>query len=114
MSDTHAPRPRFFAPLPTTGLWTHLALTRDAFLGILGLSVALFLLVPTPVWGHLREGHLLRLALSYGIVPILVALAQARRGTLALGTLTLATLIISLLKLVITTAVLVAIALARS
>ncbi len=96
-----------------TGVWTRVDLSRGAFFGILFGSTLLFLLAPTPLWSHLREGHFTRLALSYTVIPVAVAAVLARHGRLRLGPLVLGTLVLGLLKLVLTTGLMMAIALAR-
>lgn len=103
----------FVAPFPVTGLWTSLGLTRAAFFAVLLGSTLTFLVVPSPLWSHLREGHFTRLAVSYGVIPCAVALLLARRGRLGAGLLLRASLVLALLKLVLTTALMMAIALAR-
>jgi hypothetical protein len=106
------PRARLFGPFPARGVWTALGLTRGQFLGILLLSVTLFVFVDGPLWAHVRDGHLTRIAVSYGIIPPAVAAALYRnrgfRPALLLG----ASTVIALVKLVLTAALLVAIALA--
>lgn len=102
----------FVAPLPTTGPWTSLGLTRAAFLTVLLGSTITFLVFPTPLWTHLRDGHFARLAVSYAVIPASVALLLARDGRLAVGSLLRATLVLGLLKLVLTTGLMMAIALA--
>jgi hypothetical protein len=103
----------FVSPLPVTGPWTGLGMSRSAFLAILAGSTMLFAIAPTPVWSHLRDGHLGRLALSYTVIPLAVAVTLARQGHLGVGPLLRATLVLSLLKLVLTTALMMAIALSR-
>ena len=107
-------RPPLFAPFPTTGVWTAVGLSRAEFLGILALSTVVFLVAPTPVWTHLHDGHLTRLALSYAVIPLTVGVALARRGRFRVESLLIATLMLSLLKLVLTTTLLMACALVRS
>lgn len=103
----------FVAPFPMTGPWTSVGLTRAAFFAVLLGSTLLFLVVPSPLWTHLRDGHFTRLAVSYAVIPVAVALLLARDGRLAIGPLLRATLVLALLKLVLTTALMMAIALAR-
>ena len=106
------PRARLFGPLPVQGIWTALGLTRVQFVGILLLSVTLFVFVDGPLWAHVRDGHLIRIGVSYGIIPPAVAGAlywnRGFRPALLLG----ASTVIALVKLVLTAALLVAIALA--
>jgi hypothetical protein len=103
----------FVAPLPATGPWTHLGISRAAFFAVLLGSILTFLLVPSPLWTHLRDGHFTRLAVSYAVIPAAVAVLLAREGRLAVGLLLRGTLVLALLKLVLTTMLMMAIALAR-
>lgn len=103
----------FITPLPVTGPWTSVGLTRAEFLTVLLGSTLVFLVVPTPLWTHLREGHFTRLAVSYGVIPVALSLLLARDGRLAPGVLLRGTLVLALLKLVLTTGLMMAIALAR-
>jgi hypothetical protein len=107
------PERRLFAPLPTTGIWTRLGLGRGAFFAILTVSTLLFLLVPAPLWSHLREGHFTRLTVSYAIIPVAVSVVLARHGRFAPGLALRGALVIALLKLVLTTGAMMAIALVR-
>jgi hypothetical protein len=102
----------FFAPLPVTGPWTSLGLTRTGFFTVLLASTLTFLIVPAPLWTHLREGHFTRLAVSYALIPIAVAVLLMRDGRLAPGLLLRGSLVLALLKLVLTTMLMMAIALA--
>jgi hypothetical protein len=103
-----------FGPLPTHGIWTAVGLRRGQFLAVLTLSIVLFVLVDGPVWRHLRDGHLVRIAVSYGAIPPAVMAALARNGTLTPRLLVAASAVIALLKLVLTAGLLVAIALANA
>lgn len=103
----------FFGSLPERGPWTAVGLTRGQFLAILGLSVALFLFVGGPVWAHVREGHAVRIAVSYGVIPVAAGVALRRNQRARLGLLVGATVVIGLVKLVLTATLLVVIALAR-
>jgi hypothetical protein len=106
-------RAPFFGSLPERGLWTAVGLTRGQFATILGLSVALFVLVDGPLWAHLRDGHTTRIAVSYGVIPPAVALALHRNRSARLPLVLGASAVIALVKLLLTAALLVVIALAR-
>src|SRR5262245_35444012 len=107
------PRTRFFGSLPERGLWSAVGLTRGQFLAILAASVVLFVFVGGPLWAHVHDGHLLRIAVSYGAIPPATALALARNGTLRLALVAGASVVIALVKLLLTAALLVVIALGR-
>jgi hypothetical protein len=111
---TASTRTPLFASLPERGIWTQVGLTRGQFLGILGLSVALFVVVGGPIWLHVHDGHFLRITLSYGFIPIAVAVALWRNGTLRLGLLLGASAVIAALKLLLTAGLLVVVAIART
>ena len=104
--------PTLFGPLPVTGPWTGLGLSRRQFLGILGLSVVLFVVIGGPLWAHVRDGHVWRLAVSYGAIPPLVAWALHRNHTLTPWRMLAATGTLALLKLVLTAGLLMVVALA--
>jgi hypothetical protein len=106
-------RSPFFGALPEHGPWTAVGLTRGQFIAILALSVALFVLVDGPVWAHLRDGHTMRIAVSYGIIPPAVAVALRRNRSARLSLVLGASAVIALVKLLLTAALLVAIALLR-
>lgn len=102
-----------FAPLPEHGIWTRLGLARGQFLGILAVSVLLFVLVGGPVWLHVHDGHFVRIAMSYGVIPVLVAMALRRNAALRPGLLMGGSAVIAGLKLLLTAGLLLAIAIAR-
>jgi hypothetical protein len=104
---------RFLGPLPERGVWTAAGLGRGHFLAILALSVALFLFVDGPLWAHLHDRHLLRIAVSYGVIPPAVAVALHRRGTLGPLVLVTASAVVALVKLVLTAGILIVLALAH-
>lgn len=106
-------RSPLFAPVPEHGIWTRVGLTRTQFLGILGLAVALFVGVGGPVWLHVHDGHFLRITLSYGVIPVAVAAALWRNGTPRLGLLLGGSGVIAALKLLLTAALLLVVAIAR-
>jgi hypothetical protein len=107
-----SPNPRLFGPLPALGPWTAVGLSRGEFLGVLVLSVGLFVFVGGPVWAHLREPHFARITVSYAVIPGLVALAQWRAGTLRLGSFVGASALLAALKLVATAGLTVALGIA--
>jgi len=90
-----------------------LALTRDQFLLILAVSIALFLFIDGPLWRHLHASHFKRIALSYAAIPIAVATALVRNGKGRVLPIFVASVVISLIKLVLTAALLVVIGVAQ-
>ena len=96
------PRPPLFEALPQHGPWSAVGLTRGAFLGVLAASLAVFLLLGGPVWTHLRDSHFVRIGASYAVIPLLVAAAQWRSGTLRAGAFLGATALLAAAKLVLT------------
>ncbi len=97
-----ARRQRLFAPFPETGPWSALGLTRGQFLGILALSVAVFLLWGGALWSHLGGREFGRLAASYAVIPIAVAAALYRNSRLRWPLLLAGSGVIGILKLVAT------------
>ena len=95
-------RPRLIESFPTHGPWTPLGLGRGQFLGILALSVLLFVFVDGPVWRHVHDGHLRRIGLSYVAIPIAVGTALAWNRTVTWGRVFGATIVLSVVKLVVT------------
>lgn len=95
-------RPRFLEPFPTSGPWTAVGLARREFLGILAVSLALFVFLGGPVWSHLRGVHFGRIAVSYAVIPVLVAMAQWRAGTLRPTLFLGASALLAAVKLVLT------------
>jgi len=93
---------RFLGPLPHTGPWTPLGMTRAWFLGILAASVLGFLLIDGPVWRHLHDGHFRRITLSYAMIPLGVLAAFGRSWRDRIGQMLAATAVIALAKLVLT------------
>lgn len=106
-------RNAFFGPLPTRGIWTAFDLTRDQFLLILGLSVGLFVFIGGPIWSHAHDSHFWRIALSYLAIPVAVALSLVRNGKLAPAAFVVGSAVISLVKLVLTAVLLVAVGVAQ-
>ena len=107
-------RTPFVGGFPERGIWTALGLSRAQFCGILAVSVLLFVVVGGPVWAHLHDSHFTRIAVSYGVIPAGVAAALYRNGSVRPLLVLAASGVLALLKLVVTAALLVAIALARS
>ena len=105
-------RPPFFGPLPTMGPWNAVGLSRGQFLGVLTMSLAVFVLVGGPLWAHLRDSHFERITASYAVIPLLVALAQWRAGTLRPGLFLGASALLCALKLVLTAGLTVALGIA--
>jgi hypothetical protein len=100
--DPTRPRARFFGPLPTTGVWTSLGLTRGQFLGILVLSCAVFLFWGGPLWLHSGGRDFPRLTTSYAVIPFGVLAAQLRNRSFRLPLFAAASAVIAVLKLVLT------------
>ena len=103
----------FFGGLPERGPWTAVGLTRTQFVAILTLSLALFLFVGGPLWTHVRDRHFARIAVSYGVIPLATAAALQRNGAARPARIVAASAVIALVKLVVTAALLVTIALGR-
>jgi hypothetical protein len=103
---------RFIGPLPTTGPWTAVGLSRTEFLTILGLSVVGFVVIGGPVWRQPQAGHFGRIVLSYGLIVPLVAVVLRREHPYPTGRVLAASALIALAKLIVTTLLLAAIALA--
>ena len=102
-----------FGPLPTRGLWTGVGLTRGQFFSILALATALFVFVGGPLWRHLHDGHFGRIVVSYGLIPPLVFLALRRNGSAGVVRVVEASALVVFVKLVVTAALLVAMAIGR-
>ena len=103
---------RLIGPLPTTGPWTAVGLTRTEFFAILGLSVLAFVVIGGPVWRAPQGGHFGRIVLSYGLILPLVAAVLRRERPYPTGRVLAASALIALVKLIGTTLLLAAIALA--
>jgi hypothetical protein len=111
MASVEADPPPFFAPFPERGIWDRVGLTRGQFLGTLGASIVLFVVVGGPVWRHVHDSHLLRIAVSYGVIPAAVGAALWWNGTPRPALLVGASAVIAAVKLVLTAAFLLAVAL---
>lgn len=107
----HAP---FFGPLPTRGIWTAVGLTRGQFLGILAVSIVLFLFFDGPLWRHTHDSHFWRIMWSYLIILPMAGAALYRNGKARLSTFVAACVVVGLVKLVVTALMLVAIGLGQS
>ena len=110
--DSEKGRTPFFAGLPTRGIWTSLDLTRGQFLSILLGSLVVFTLVGGPLWGHAHESHYERLVVSYLVIPPAVAAALWRNGEIQWLRILVGSAVISVIKLVLTALLLVAVGLA--
>ena len=88
--------------IPEKGIWDAVGLGRFQFLGILLLSVLVFLLLGGPAWNALHEGHTMRIGISYLLIPILVAGAQWHNGSLRFRSWLEASLLIGFIKLIAT------------
>ena len=95
-------------------MWTALDLTRNQFLGILLLSVVLFLFIGGPLWRHAHASHFWRINLSYAVIPLAVSAAFYRNGRARLMPIIVASGVIALVKLVVTAVLLVLIGMAQS
>lgn len=111
--DRPAGRPRLFGPIPMTGPWTALGLGRGQFFAILVGACLLYLLVGGPLWSHLRENDFFRISTSYLVIPLAVAWAQQRRGTLRVATWLAASSVIASLKLLVTAGIAVVLGIAQ-
>jgi hypothetical protein len=105
-------RTTFFGGLPEHGIWTALELTRTQFVAILAVAMTLFLFVGGPVWQHVRGGHFVRIAVSYGVIPPAVVLALLRNRRLRLPLVLGASAVLAVIKLVLTAGLLVVLAIA--
>jgi hypothetical protein len=101
-----------FAPFPAAGPWTPLGLTRGQFLGILALSVGLFVVVGGPIWSHLRDRHFWRLGVSYAVILPAVAWALHRNHSMRPARVIVASGVLAVLKLVLTAGLMLLLALA--
>ena len=81
---------------------------------ILSLSVVLFVCIDGPLWQHLHDSHFLRIVASYAVIPVLVAMALYRNGNARVLPILVASAVISIIKLVLTAVLLIAIGLARA
>ena len=100
--DPPAERFRLFAPLPVSGPWTAVGLSRGQFLGILVGACLIYVFLGGPLWLHLRQNDFVRIAVSYLAIPLAVAIAQRHSGTLRLSTWFAASGVIAALKLLVT------------
>jgi hypothetical protein len=107
--DGHTP---FFDGLPEQGIWTPLGLTRAQFMAILGLSLVLFVFVDGPVWQHVHASHFRRITVSYSVIPVAVTAALFRNHRARLMLVVAGSSLLAAIKLVLTAALLVALAIA--
>lgn len=105
---------RFFGSFPVDGVWSSVGLTRGQFLWVIGLSTLLFLYIEGPLWDHLRDSHLARIAYSYAFIPPAVGVALGYNGQLRWTLLAAATVVIGLVKLLLTAVMLVGFGLMRA
>ena len=106
-------RGAFFDGFPEHGIWTAVGLGRGQFFAILGVALAVFAFLGGPVWTHVRDPHLLRIAVSYAVIPPAVFAAMRRNGRPTLVSVSVASLVLAFVKLVVTATVFVIVALAR-
>ena len=93
-------RTRLVGPLPTTGPWTAVGLTRAEFFAILGLSVLGFVVIGGPVWRQPHGSHFVRIVASYGLIVPIVALVLRREHPFPAGRVLAASALLALAKLV--------------
>jgi hypothetical protein len=98
----HEQRSAFFGGLPERGIWTAVNLGRGEFLGILALSLLIFVFWDGPVWTHLKASHFERIMVSYAFIPLATLVILARGSRLNLTAWFGATLVIGIAKLFIT------------
>jgi hypothetical protein len=113
--DTISPRVRgsFVSGFPEHGIWTAVGLGRGQFFAILGVSLAVFAVLGGPVWTHVRDPHLLRITVSYAVIPLAVWVAMRRNGRPGFVAVSVASLVLAFVKLVVTATLFVVLALAR-
>jgi hypothetical protein len=92
----------FFGPLPSHGVWTALGLTRGQFFAILALACLIYVFFPGPLWLHLGRDDFARIVASYAVIPIAIALALYRNGSVDLASFVGGTATVAVLKLLIT------------
>jgi hypothetical protein len=106
-------RGSFVDGFPKHGIWTAIGLGRGQFFAILGVALLVFLFLGGPVWTHVRDPHLLRIVVSYAVIPPAVCLALLRNRACGVVTVAVASAVLAFVKLVLTAALFVALALAR-
>jgi hypothetical protein len=106
-------RGSFVGGFPEHGIWTAVGLGRGQFFAILGVSLAVFTFLGGPVWTHLRDAHLVRIAVSYAVILPAVWVAMRRNGRPGLVAVSVASVVLAFVKLVVTATVFVILALAR-
>jgi len=88
--------------IPEKGIWNVVGLGRFQFLGIVIFAVLVFLFLGGPAWYALKGAHTVRIAVSYLVIPILVAGAQWHNNSLGFRPWIEASLLIGLIKLLTT------------
>lgn len=101
VSDARRRSP-LFGPLPASGPWTALHLTREQFVAILLIACAAYAFIGGPLWRHLGESDFHRIVLSYALIPLLVAGALSWNHALRLPRWFVASGVLAALKLVLT------------
>ena len=108
------PSRSFFGAFPSLGIWTPLGLGRLQFFAILAGAIALFTFFGGPAWRHVHDPHLLRITVSYAVIPFGVAVAYTYNRDRRVGLALVATAVIGLIKLVATAVLLMVFGLAAS
>lgn len=103
----------FVDGFPQDGIWTSVGLGRGQFFAILGAALLVFLFLGGPVWTHVRDPHLLRIAVSYAVIPPAVLLALLRNRKCGVVPVAVASAVLAFVKLVLTAGLFIALALAR-
>jgi len=107
-------RAPLFGPLPTSGVWTAVGLTRGQFFSILVVSIAMFVFLDGPLWLHTHDSHFWRILWSYVAILPMAAAALYRNGKARLGTIVVASAVVGFVKLVVTALILVAMGLGQA
>ncbi len=102
MHDRPTTRTPLFSPLPISGPWTALHLTRAQFLVILIGACLVYVFLGGPLWHHLRENDFVRIVTSYAMIPLAVAIALRHNGALRLSPWLVASGVLAALKLLVT------------
>jgi len=102
MNDQPPTRARLFTPLPVHGPWTPLHLSRAQFVTILGGACVIYTFTGGPLWRHVGQNDFVRIATSYAIIPLAVAVALRRNGSLRFTSWLVASGVIAALKLLLT------------
>ena len=94
------------------GPWTAVGLSRGWFFAILALSLVGFVFIGGPIWMDPRGRHFGRITMSYLVIPAATAVAFRRHRPFPFGRFVAATAMLSLIKLVVTAALLAVVVLA--